>query len=116
MRRIDNADFKIESIGKGMPYAAPSAEFFDEFTAIMLHRVEQAQRARLILRRSIAGVLSAVAAIVVALVISMPKATSADSFASFDVALDAYVNNLSDDEISTILYSMEIDDTFYSTL
>ncbi len=115
-KKID--DFKIESIGKRMPYAAPSAEFFENFTTETLRHIEQRERRGVAIRRTIATITSIAAMVAVTLTIHfMPKGgEQINSLASYDTALDRYVDNLSDEDLTTILNDMEFTEVFYSTL
>lgn len=115
---IEKENFRVESIGKKMPYASPSAEFFEEFTARTIQHIEQSKQRRVAIRRTITTITSIAAMVAVALSIHfMPQSSkSIETLASFDTALDRYVDNLSDEDLTILLCDMEINEAFYSNL
>lgn len=94
----------IESIGKKMPYSTPDRDFFERITDETISRVEQAERSRITIRRAMITITSIAAAVIVAFVALAPmsRPTYEAELAQLDLTLDAYFNELSDDEISTI--------------
>ncbi|MFI3305939.1 MAG: hypothetical protein R3Y68_05445 [Rikenellaceae bacterium] len=110
--------FDIEKIGKKMPYAAPEADFFDTLTHDTIARVERESRRRRLLRgaaTAVSAITSIAAAIAIYVNVSHPTSEE-QMFQNYDKELDVYVANLSDDELSTLFYDMEIEGDFYSNL
>ncbi len=110
--------FDIDKIGKKMPYAAPSTDFFEDFTRDTMARIERETRSRRALRNAltaVSAIVSIAAAVVLYINVSLP-AGEEQMYKSYDKDLDAYIANLSDDELSTLFYDMEIEGDFYSNL
>lgn len=108
--------FDIEKIGKKMPYSAPSAEFFESFTQYTMARIDRESRGRSLVRGAFISVASMAASVALMLTMNLPSDSTNYSLASYDSDLDAYVTNLSDDELSTLFYDMELEGEFYSNL
>ncbi|MFI3259041.1 MAG: hypothetical protein R3Y16_02985 [Rikenellaceae bacterium] len=123
-------DFDIEKIGKKMPYSAPSTDYFEDFTKRTLERIENEKLresalkeleteanspVRVILRRVMISAAAVAAAILVGVTLFMPEASNT-SINDFDTNLDMYVEMLSDEELSTLFYEMEVEGEFYSNL
>lgn len=97
-------DFDIESIGKKMPYSAPSEEFFERVTIDTLKRAKREQIARRTLRRLTIGLTTIAAAVVVAVVYIIPstRPTYEVELSQLESNLDTFFETLSNDEVSAI--------------
>ncbi|MFI3262690.1 MAG: hypothetical protein R3Y26_07255 [Rikenellaceae bacterium] len=119
-------DFDINKIGKKMPYAAPSDDFFEKFSADMLSKVEEQEKKRINLRfRKIISFTSAIAAMFIAgLMLTLTMKDETSSFTNSDylayenvnASIDSYLCSLSDSEISNLFSEIAYEDDFYSNL
>ncbi len=116
-------EFDIDKIGKGMPYDAPSEEFFDNFEAKLFDKIESTESEKTRIIKLFVPISSIAAALVVGFfVFTNVKSTSdstTDMYAMNDSAenyLESYIESLSDDELATLLTQTSTQDDFYSSL
>ncbi len=102
-------EFDLERVaGRKMPYKAPSEDFFEQVSANVMARIGAE---RLFLTKRIVASFMAVAASVA---LFCGVYVSEIYYGSDDMS--EYINEMSDEELLTLFYDMEVDDTFYSAL
>ncbi len=116
-------DFDFNTIGKKMPYEAPSNDFFEEFTQDMLAKVESPRKKSFDLRRLIIPISSIAAILLLGVLFSVTFEKNdklikmeymlADNL---DESLDLYFKTLSDDQIETLAYETSYQDDFFANL
>lgn len=119
-------DFDINSIGKKMPYAAPTNEFFEDFTHDLMKKIDESRPAtkRISLRQIVLPIISAAALIVVGMMLTL-RLQGEDSVSQIeamvannnvDESLDLYFESLSDDQVETLAYEASMQDDFFINL
>lgn len=108
--------FDLESVGKKMPYEAPSAEFFENFNDATLARIERERGVGMRIRRMLISIPAVAAVAAIVLTVALRAESSVDIFNDFDMSLDSYVENLSDDDLNSLLYDIELASEFYTNL
>lgn len=109
--------FDFDKLPKAMPYRALPEGYFEQFAERTLRRVEsESARSRrrwgLLLTSSIA-VAASVAVVLTTLLLESPTQRAIESF---DMSLESYVERLSDEELSTSYYDVELAEEFYANL
>lgn len=118
-------DFDINTIGKKMPYQAPSEDFFEKFTDDLLAKVTEEQKPKNVfsLRRTLTpvlGVAAAVAVIMTTLFMGEPN----DDFLrgeyiiseNLDESIDSFLGSLTDEELTYLAAESSYADDFYTNL
>lgn len=114
-------EFDINKIGKEMPYKAPNADFFDNFTEEVLAKVESKRRITLISRLApMCGIAAAAAVILMVVFDVIPSRGIIDdgymSSENIVESFDSYLTSLSDEEFDRLFAESACQDDFYLNL
>ncbi|MFI3320131.1 MAG: hypothetical protein SNH01_04765 [Rikenellaceae bacterium] len=120
-------DFKIDDIGKKMPYREPSDDFFANFEAKILNEVKQdskpAKPAKLINLRVLMATVAVAATLLIGVFVVFNETPQTlepklDYLAmeTLSESIDSYLDNMCEAEIQSLAAETSGQETFYSLL